>query len=90
MKDLPHHIKQLNRKVLRSEKREEKAEGDYEKEYEWDRTEKQKKKQAKEARKQAKQEQVPHPEEPEEKNKLEKSGRVPKLRDRNKEIPHIK
>lgn len=90
MKDLPHHVKQLNRKVLRSEAREEKAEGDFEKEFEHERTDRQKKKQAKEARKQAKVGQVPHPEEPEEKNKIQKNGRVPKIRDRNKDVPRSK
>ena len=90
MKDLPHHIKQLNRKVLRSEKREDKDEEEFSSEYRIEPSEKQKKKQAKQAKKKEKLNQIPHPEEPEESNKIQKSGRVPQIKDRSTDLPHRK
>lgn len=71
MKDLPHHIKKLNRKVIRSIHRSEMEEEAYnlEMNHPHQQTERQIKKQAKEAIRQEKKAHVPEHLTPEEKNK---------------------
>lgn len=73
MKDLPHHIKKLNRRVIRSMHREEEAEEAYDLSLPSPpprkKSERAKKKQAKLQRKQEKQTHIPTPPTPQEKNK---------------------
>lgn len=77
MKDLPHHIKKLNRRIVRSMHREELEEG-----FEmpaipnWQMTERQKKKQAKQKMKQERLDHIPSDLTPEERNRKMKN-RVP-------------
>ena len=79
MKDLPHHIKKLNRQVIRSAKREEAEEEAWEQNnspYERKQTERQIKKQAKEKMASARRKRPATPRTPEEKNRKMKH-RVP-------------
>lgn len=85
MKDLPHHIKKLNRKVVRSAKREEAIEEAMPDIPKRKPTERQVKKQAKEKIKQAKQARTPVHLTEEERNKKMKK-RVP-IFDRNSAKP---
>lgn len=85
MKDLPHHIKKLNRRVIRSVKREEVLEDEMPPIPNRKPTEKQVKKQAKEKVKQMKKARVSSDLTPEERNKLMKK-RVPVF-DREKARP---
>jgi hypothetical protein len=87
MKDLPHHVKQLNRKIIRSEKREEnqeeeKAEELIKKEAKIEASKEQLKKKTKLNKKKIKTTHTPHPQTPEERNKLMKK-RVPIVRERS-------
>lgn len=92
MKDLPHHIKKLNRRVVRSAHREEMEEeqwdtaGNWKEEYKRARTKKQKKKQAKENRKQSKEAHLPHPPDEEERNR-EMKRRTPIRKPRSHNPP---
>ncbi len=90
MKDLPHHIKKLNRKIIRSANRE-----NHEEEQEILKEEEsahrpkapsQKKKQAKQEKREAKDKRLPHPETPEEKNHTEKH-RTPVRKPRSHQPP---
>jgi hypothetical protein len=85
MKELPHHIKKLNRKVIRSAKREEAVEEEMPSVPARKPTERQVKKQAKEKIKQSKKARAPSALSPEEKNKKMKK-RVPVF-DREKAKP---
>ena len=86
MKDLPHHIKKLNRRVIRSAHREELAEEEYEISGQpWSQTKRQVKKQAKQKIKEEKLARTPHPPTPEERNQKMKH-RVP-IFDRNNAKP---
>lgn len=88
MKDLAHHIKKLNRRVIRSAHREEIAEEEFDLAGEVrEQTVHQKKKQAKERIKQAKIAQTPHPLTPEQRNR--KMKRRAPIFDRNKAKPRI-
>lgn len=80
MRQLPHHIKKLNRRVERSAHREE-MEEEFQAAFRKPMTEKQKKKQAKEAKKQEKLNRPLYPKTPDEKNELRKH-RTPQTRDR--------
>ncbi len=86
MKDLPHHIKKLVRKITRSYRREEMENTSWEAELKKPQTIKQQKKQAKKARKEEKENRLPHPKEPEERNK-EMKKRTPEIRDRDSKTP---
>ncbi len=87
MKDLPHHIKKLNRRIVRSMHREELEEG-----FElppipnWQMTERQKKKQAKQKMKTERLEHVPSDLTPEERNRKMKN-RVPVFDRLNNAVP---
>lgn len=83
MKDLPHHIKKLNRQVIRSNHREEMEEEAFEIAPLWQKqTIRQEKKQAKARVKKAKQARTPHPLTSDEKNRKMKN-RVPIFYDQN-------
>lgn len=75
MKDLPHHIKKLNRRIIRSMHREEMEElPDLPN---WPDSKKEKKKKAKQKMKAATNARIPTSKSPEERNKEMKKGRVP-------------
>lgn len=88
MKDIPHHIKKLNRKVIRSLHRSELEEEAYDLMTPPPRkqTERQLKKQAKSEIRKEKQTHVPHPLSPEEQNKKMKH-RVPVFDRLNRALP---
>lgn len=86
MKDLPHHVKQLNSKVVRSLRREEEEKANYDKEFRIDESEQQKKKKAKLKRKAKSEAHTPHPQTPEERNEL-MNERVPITRPRSHRPP---
>jgi len=89
MKDLPHHIKKLNRQVIRSTHREELEDEAFDLSMpsppEWERTERQKKKQAKARMRIERNARTPSPMTPEERNK-KMQERVPVF-DRNSAKP---
>lgn len=70
MKDLPHHVKQLNRKVIRSTRREEEQEQEYDKAFRIEESERQKKKKEKIQKRKEKKAHVPHPQTADERNDL--------------------
>ncbi len=76
MKDLPHHMKKLNRKVIRSAQREEREEKLPEVPT-WPVTKQEKRKKAKQKIKQEREAHVSSRATPEEQNKVMKKGRVP-------------
>lgn len=87
MKDLPHHVKQLNRKIVRSERRESQEEAEKEeallkKKTKFPETKYQTRKKAKLDKKQKNKEYIPHPQSPEERNEL-MNKRVPIIRKRS-------
>jgi hypothetical protein len=88
MKDLPHHIKKLNRKVIRSIHREEKEEEALPDLPAWPDSERQKKKKAKLKMKNEKLSRAPTPPTPEERNKVMKRGRVPVFDRKIEDKPH--
>ncbi len=86
MKDLPHHLKKLNRNVLRSLHRDEMEEETYELNAPRKQTERQIKKQAKEKIRQEKKARTPTPLTPDEQNRKMKN-RVPVFDKKNNEKP---
>lgn len=84
MKDLPHHIKKLNRQVIRSARREEEEE--LPETPNWDSSKSEEKKKAKRMIKAERAARVPTKKTPEERNKEMKRGRVPVF-DRNSAEP---
>ncbi len=76
MKDIPHHIKKLNRRILRSMHRDELAE-ELPEVPAWPDTERQKKKKAKLKQKKKKEARPSSDPTPDQRNKVMKSGRVP-------------
>ena len=89
MKDLPHHLKKLNRKVIRSTHREEHYEESLPDLPDWALSAQAKKKQAKLTQTFEKIESIPSPKNPEKRNKEMKGGRegrVP-IFDRNNQKP---
>lgn len=76
MKDLPHHIKKLNRKIIRSARREEHEE-ELPEIPSWPETSREKKKKAKQKMKAEGEAHVSQHKNPEERNKEMKKGRVP-------------
>lgn len=90
MKDLPHHIKKLNRKIIRSANRENHKEEQEllieEESSHRSKASSQKKKKAKQAKKAQEEKRVPHPETPETKNEMEKH-RTPVRKPRSHQPP---
>ncbi len=87
MRDLPHHVKQLNRKVVRSERRESKEEEELEQKLlkekaRSEETKSQARKKEKLSQKKKAKSHVPHPQTPEERNDL-MAKRVPIIRERS-------
>jgi len=87
MKDLPHHVKQLNRKVIRSERRESKEETEVEQKLlkentKFEKTESQARKKAKLSQKKKTESHTPQPQTPEDRNDL-MNKRVPIIRKRS-------
>lgn len=94
MKDLRHHVKQLNRKVLRSERREEETDAEIEEKLLQSSMRKedsslQARKKEKHLQKQHKEVHIPHPKTPEEKNQKMRE-RTPIIRDRSHNPPSNK
>jgi len=92
MKDLPHHVKQLNRKVIRSERRESEKETEIEQKLleektKFEETKGQARKKAKLSQKKKSESHIPHPQTPEERNKL-MNKRVPIFRERYPKTPN--
>lgn len=85
MKDLPHHIKKLNRRVIRSMHREE-MEGELPEVPTWPDSARQKKKKAKQKMKESTLACPSSDLTPDERNKIMKGGRVP-IFDRNNAAP---
>lgn len=84
MKDLPHHMKKLNRKVIRSQHREEELPDVPN----WPDSKKEMKKKAKQAMKEEKEAHVPIDKTPDERNKEMRSGRVPVIEKNGAPPPH--
>jgi len=87
MRDLPHHVKQLNKKVIRSERRESKKEEELEQKLleekaRFEETTSQARKKQKLGQKKKAKSHVPHPQTPEERNTL-MNKRVPIMRERS-------
>ena len=76
MKDLPHHIKKLNRRIIRSVRREE-VEEELPEVPTWSETEREKKKKEKRKLRAEGLHKTSHHPSPEERNKIMKKGRVP-------------
>ncbi len=89
MRDLPHHLKKLNRNVVRSAHREEMEEDFFNEAYRREMTVKQAKKQKKELKKQENKGRVFHLQTTEEQNDLRKH-RTPQTRDRPRKAPAAK
>ena len=87
MKDLPHHIKKLNKDVVRKAKEEELPDPNWEKQYRHPTTEKQKKKQKKAKIRKLKNKHTPHPDDAEEQNKKMKH-RTPVRKERSHKPPN--
>lgn len=88
MKDLPHHIKKLNRKVIRSMHREEVQEEEMPDVPTWAESKREKRKKAKQAQKAERKSHVVTHKSPEERNKEMKKGRVPIIEKNNAPPPH--
>jgi hypothetical protein len=96
MKDLPHHLKKLNRQIIRSAHREEMVESTFDLDdaafkaaFRKETTPAQKKKQHKEMLKQEKEHRLLFPETPEEQN-VSRKHRTPQTRDRTRQAPGSK
>jgi len=86
MKDLPHHMKKLNRRIVRSMRREEHEAEILPEIPTWPETERQKKKKAKVRMRNETNDRPPTKKDPEERNRTMKTGRVP-IFDREKAAP---
>lgn len=86
MKDLPHHIKKLNRQVIRSAHHEQMEEDFFDAAYRKEMTPHQIKKQKKEVQKQARSRRVPSDKTPDEQNAIRKH-RTPQRVDRPAKTP---
>lgn len=92
VKDLPHHIKKLNRKIVRSEHRDEMAEENFDAfnaAYRKDTTHRRQMKEKKLAQRNAERNHIPSPKSDDEKNDLRRH-RTPQTRDRTRRSPHAK
>lgn len=85
MKDLPHHIKKLNRKIIRSARRET-NEGELPDVPTLPETAREKRKKVKREMRQEREARAPEHKSPEERNKEMRRGRVPVF-DRNNALP---
>lgn len=88
MKDLPHHIKKLNRRIIRSMHREEIEE--LPSAPDWLDTEREKKKKAKQKMRAEAEARVPMHKSPDERNMEMKKGRVPVFNRNNAEPKHAR
>lgn len=88
MKDLPHHVKKLNRKVIRSMHREEVQEKEMLNIPTWTESKEEKRKKNKRAQKAERKSHVASHKSPEERNKEMKSGRVPVIEKNNATPTH--
>ena len=88
MKDLPHHIKKLNKKVIRSIHKETTEEQKIPDIPEWVDSKKELRKKAKRAQKSERKAHIAEHKSPEERNKEMKRGRVPIIEKNNALPPH--
>lgn len=88
MKDLPHHVKKLNHKVIRSAHQEEMQGKEMPEIPNWADSKKTKRKKAKQAQKEERKSHIASHKSPEERNKEMKSGRVPVIEKNNATPPH--
>lgn len=86
MKDKSHHMKNLNRKVIRSINREEGLEKKLPEVPTWESSEREKRKKIKRANAKKRKERAPKKKTVDERNQILKKGRVPVLRESNHKI----
>ncbi len=90
MKDLPHHIKKLNRRVIRSMHREEVLEEQLPEVPTWSETKREKRKKTKREMRAEREARAPQKKTPEERNKVMQKGRVPVFDRNNAEPKHAR